>query len=172
MPPVACPTGPAVARRCPAREGTAIGATTALRTTLVQGLPLVALDLAEGGLAAEVLTALEGAGLVALPGFVGVELPRGARIAVHVVEDELRLVDEAEVVLLRAPRPGLDPGWSRRARELRGTMFVVTTGLDLAPLEGESDLVAALEVSARDGRALGAIVGMHDEPRRLPLVFG
>lgn len=147
-------------------------AATALRTTTVQGLPLVVLDLPDAGLAAEVRGALREAGLAPLPGFVGVELVRGARLAVHVLAEGLRLVDESEAVLLRAPRQGLDAGWSRRARELKGTMLVVTADLDLAPLEREEDLVAALDVTARDGRAIGAIVGMHDEPQRLPLLLG
>lgn len=158
------------ARRRPG--GRTIAAPTALRTTLVQGLPLVVLDLPDAGLAADVRVALRGAGLADLPGFVGVELARGARLAVHVLAEGLRVVDEAESILLRAPRGGVDAAWSRRARELRGTMLVVTTGLDLEPLEQEDDLVAALDVTARDGRAIGAIVGMHDEPQRLPLLFG
>lgn len=147
-------------------------AATALRTTTVQGLPLVVLDLPDAGLAAEVRGVLREAGLAPLLGFVGVELVRGARLAVHVLAEGLHLVDESEAVLLRAPRQGLDAGWSRRARELKGTMLVVTAGLDLAPLEREEDLVAALDVTARDGRAIGAIVGMHDEPQRLPLLLG
>ena len=130
------------------------------------------LDLPDLGLGGEVRGALRAAGLASLPGFVGVELPRGARLAVHVVADGLRLVDESEAVLLRAPRGGVDAAWSRRARGLRGTMLVVTSGLDLEPLEREEDLVAALDVTARDGRAIGAIVGMHDEPQRLPLLLG
>jgi len=154
------------------REGRAIDGPTALRTTLLGGLPLVVVDLPAAGVAVEVRSSLLGAGLARLPAFLGFELPRGARVAVHVVAEGLRVVDEAEVTLLRAPRSGVDADWVRRARELKGTMLVVTSGLDLAPLEGEGELAAGLDGAAREGHAIGAVVGFHDEPVRLPLLLG
>ena len=144
----------------------------ALRTLLVQGLPLVAADLPAHGRAPELGQRLEALGLMPLAAFVGAELPRGARLAVHVVASGLSLVGEDETTLLRAPRAGVDAAWLARARELRGTMLVVASGAALEDAGDEATLAAVLDDAARAGRAMGAIVGVHEEPRRLPLLVG
>jgi hypothetical protein len=149
----------------------------ALRTLTVQSMPLVVADVPDVGRGVDLRARLLDAGLTPLAGFVGVALPRGARVALHVTGGGLVLLDEDETTLLRAPRDGVDPAWLARARGLRGTMLVVTrsVGPGLADdgsdrAAAESAVVALLHASALDGRAIGAIVGVHEEPRRLPLL--
>lgn len=143
----------------------------ALRSLLAGGLPLLVASVTAHGRGPQLQAALADAGLTELPGFLGQELPRGAKVGFQLDRDELRLVDEREDALLRAPRPGLDDGWVRAAKRLKGTMLVVLGGghpdPDLAP-RGLADLVDA---RARDGLVLGAIIGVAEERPSLPLVF-
>jgi hypothetical protein len=115
--------------------------------------------------------ALTSAGLVALPGFLGVDLPKGARVGFTLDAQELRLVDEQDDTLLRAPRAGLDDAWLDAARRLRGTMTVVVDRLEVDGDAAPGTLAAELDTQARAGSALGAIVGVVEERPTLPLVF-
>jgi hypothetical protein len=143
-----------------------------VRTLLAGGLPLLLVLIGSGGQREERLReALTAAGLGSLPGFLGHDLPKGAKVGFVLEGEELRLVDERDDTLLRAPRHGLDPDWLEAARRLRGTMLVaLTDGLDdpeLAPRE----LAAAVDEHARAGAVLGAIVGVVEERPSLPLIF-
>jgi hypothetical protein len=143
-----------------------------VRFLLVRELPLLVASVPDEGRGPELYTALVERGLVELPAFLGVDLPRGVRVGFVVDGDELRLVDERDATLLRAPRAGVDPGWLEAARRLKGTMTVVLRDVDLDPDEAPRDLANRIEVEARQGRTLGAIVGLVEERPQLPLLFG
>jgi len=100
----------------------------ALRSLLAGGLPLLVASLTEHGRAPQLHAALADAGLEPLPGFIGHDLPRGAKVGFQLDTQELRLVDEREDTLLRARRDGLDGDWVAAAKRLRGTMVVVLSG--------------------------------------------
>lgn len=135
------------------------------------GQPLLVADLPDGPTATALETALEGAGLVRLPGFLGVDPPRGARVGLQLEGREVRLVDERDTTLLRLTRSGLAADWQRAAIARRGTVLAVARGLGVGPEVAPRELGAALETTARDGRLLVAVVGVHDRPPRLPLLF-
>lgn len=136
------------------------------------GQPLLVADLPDAPTSTALVATLGGAGLAVLPGFLGVDLPRGARVGVQLEGGEARLVDERDATLLRLTRAGLAEEWVTAARARRGTILVVAQGLGVGPDVAASALGAALETTARDGRLLGAIVGVHQRPGRLPLLFG
>ena len=142
-----------------------------VRFLLARELPLVIAATGSEGRGGEVLTLLLERGLVELPSFFGVDLPRGVRVAFHLGPDELRLLDERETVLLRAPRAAVDPDWQRAAKRLTGTMLVVLRDEELDPDQAPRALAEHTDVVARDGRALGAIVGVAEERQALPLLF-
>lgn len=142
-----------------------------LRLLMARTLPLAVAAVAEEGRGPQLLTLLEERGLVRLPAFFGVDLPRGVRVAFHLDVDELRLLDDQETVLLRAPRAGLDPQWVQAATRLTGTMLLVLEGAELDPDEAALAVAERAEDFARDGRALGAIVGVAEERRSLPLLL-
>ena len=96
------------------------------------------------------------------PGFASVFVLDGA---------ELRLVDEGDDTLLRAPREGVERDWVDSAVRLRGTMTVVVDGDAPDPGLTPGGLVAAVDDAAAHGRVVGAIVGVHLESTRLPLIF-
>jgi hypothetical protein len=143
-----------------------------VRFLLVRELPLLVASVPDEGRGPELYAALVERGLVELPAFLGVDLPRGVRVGFVVDGDELRLVDERDATLLRAPRGGVDPGWLEAARRLKGTMTVVLRDVDLDPDEAPRDLADRIEAEARQGRTLGAIVGLVEERPQLPLLFG
>lgn len=143
----------------------------ALRSLLAGGLPLLVASVTEHGRGPQLRAALADAGLTALPGFIGQELPRGAKVGFQLDREELRLVDEREDPLLRAPRPGLDDGWIQAATRLKGTMLVVISGEHPAPDLAPRALAELVDVRARAGDALGAIIGVAEERPSLPLVF-
>lgn len=142
-----------------------------VRFLLARDLPLVVAAVADEGRGTELLTALEERGLVALPGFFGVELPRGVRVAFHLDAEQLRLLDDRETVLLRAPRAEVDPDWVQAAKRLTGTMLLMLRDDELDPDEAPRELAERADIAARDGRALGAIVGVAEERQSLPLFF-
>ena len=135
------------------------------------GQPLLVADLPEGPTATALETALAGAGLVRLPGLLGVDLPRGARVGILLEGREARLVGERDTTLLRLPRPGLATDWQRAAIARRGTVLAVARGLGVGADAAPPELGAALETTARDGRLLAAVVGVSDRPPRLPMLF-
>ena len=143
----------------------------ALRSLLAGGLPLLVASLTEHGRAPQLHAALADAGLEPLPGFIGHDLPRGARVGFQLDTQELRLVDEREDTLLRARRDGLDGDWVAAAKRLRGTMVVVLSGGHPDPELAPRALAATVDERARAGQALGAIVGVAEERPSLPLVF-
>ncbi len=154
--------------------GTA-GATdgVALRTLVVGTMPLLVASAGELGRAADLREALVEAGLVRLERFLGIELPKGAKVGFVVSGEELRLLDERENVLLRAARDGLAEDWREVAARVRGTLFVVARDVDLRPEIAPSQLAAALDEEASGGEApvLGAIVGVVEERPTLPLLL-
>ena len=143
----------------------------ALRSLLAGGLPLLVASLTEHGRAPQLHAALADAGLEPLPGFIGHDLPRGAKVGFQLDGQELRLVDEREDTLLRARRDGLDGSWVTAAKRLRGTMVVVLSGGHPDPELAPRALAATVDERARAGQALGAIVGVAEERPSLPLVF-
>ncbi len=142
-----------------------------VRFLLARGLPLLVAAVGDEGRGAELATALLERGLVELPAFLGVSLPHGARVGFVVDDDELRLVDERETVLLRAPRAGVDAPWLEAALGLKGTMTVVVRDLDMDPDEPPRSLAERVDAGARDGRAIGAIVGVSEDRPTLPLWY-
>jgi hypothetical protein len=143
-----------------------------VRFLLVRGLPLIVASVPEEGRGPELYTALLERGLVELPSFLGVDLPRGVRVGFVVDGDQLRLVDERDDTLLRAPRAGVDPDWLAAAKRLKGTMAVVLRDVELDPDEAPRDLANRIDGQAKQGRSLGAIVGLVEERPQLPLLFG
>lgn len=143
----------------------------ALRSLLAGGLPLLVASVRARGRGPQLHTALADAGLAVLPGFIGQELPRGAKVGFLLDRDELRLVDEREDPLLRAPRPGLDGEWVQAAKRLKGTMLVVVSGGHPDPGLAPRALADLVDVRARDGQVLGAIIGVVEERPSLPLLF-
>ncbi len=143
----------------------------ALRTLAVNGLPLILVVVGGGTAARRLHTALVDAGLEPLDGLSGRELPKGARVGFVLDGAELRLVDEGDDTLLRAPREGVERDWVDAAVRLRGTMTVVVDGDAPDPGLTPGGLVAAVDDAAAHGRVVGAIVGVHLESTRLPLIF-
>ncbi len=143
----------------------------ALRSLLAGGLPLLVASVTTHGRGPQLHAALGDAGLTDLPGFIGHELPRGAKVGFLLDRDELRLVDEREDPLLRAPRPGLDDGWVQAAKRLKGTMLVVLSGGHPDPGLAPRALADLVDARARDGQVLGAIIGVVEERPNLPLLF-
>lgn len=143
----------------------------ALRSLRVGPMPLLVASVTAHGRGPLLLAALADADLPELEGFLGAELPRGAKVGFQLDGRELRLVDEREDALLRAPRGGLDAGWVEAAIRLKGTILVVLTGGHPDPELAPKDLAATVDLRARDGAARGAIVGVLEERTSLPLVF-
>lgn len=153
-------------------------ATTAhVRLEVLRGLPMMVVDL-EGPEPERPLTLEEGLfrtlverGLVVLPGFYGVDLPRGARVGVTLAEDECRVEDEDNTRLLAMPRDSVDPEWSAAAQRLRGTMLLVGRNLGVDPDQDLRELCDLLHERTAGGRVAGAIVGVAEPTTGLPL-FG
>ena len=143
-----------------------------VRFLVARGLPLVVAATPAEGRGSELLALLEQRGLVQLPSFFGVELPRGVRVAFHLDVDALKLLDDQETVLLRAPRAEVDDDWWAAAKRLTGTMLVVLRDEELDPDESPRSSAERTDAAARDGRALGAIVGVAEERQGLPLLLG
>jgi hypothetical protein len=142
-----------------------------LRFLVVQRLPLVVVGVGPDARGSALIDVLADRGLAVLPGFLGVDLPRGARVGFVLDANELRLVDERDEPILRAPRHGIDAGWAAAARRLKGTMVVVADVGDLDPDAAVPEVAVTVEQQARAGRVLGAIVGVVEERPRLPLLF-
>ncbi len=151
--------------------------TAAARFLLVRGLPLVVVDLETADpdtpalLADDLFRRVVDRGLVVLPRFFGVDLPRGARLGFTVTRDDLRLEDEQETTLLRVPRASLDPEWLRRALELKGTMVVVGRDLGIDPDQTPAEVADTIETATDAARVAGAIVGVAEPREGLPLIF-
>jgi hypothetical protein len=142
-----------------------------VRTLTPGGMPMLVVDLPRSPETMLVHEALVSGGLRVLPGLFGVDFPRGARVGLQLEGDEVRLLDESDTTLLRLTRSGLSPAWIERAVRMRGTMLVVVTAAAIETFDDERALGDALELQARDGEALGAIIGVHDRRPRLPLLF-
>lgn len=112
------------------------------------------------------------AGLLVLPGFYGVQLPKGARVGWTLTPEELRLEDEQENHLLRVPRDAVDPVWEAASLRLQGTMFCLGWHLGIDPDDTDKDTVDRLDEHARLGRLAGAVVGVAEPRTGLPLLFG
>jgi len=143
----------------------------AVRFLVLRGLPLLVAAVGDEGLGPQVRAALATRGVVQIPGFLGRELPRGARVGFLVDGDVLRLVDEDETQLLRAPRAGVDADWLAAARRLKGTMLLVLASEELIAEEPAAELAQRIEDLARVDRVQGAIVGVVEERPQLPLLF-
>ncbi len=154
-----------------ADPGGGSGDGVAMRTLVVGGLPLLVAVVGDHGRGPRLWSTLADAGLLELPAFIGFELPKGARVGFSLDADELKLKDESDDTLLRAPRPGLDEGWVDAARRLKGTMTVAISGAAPAPDLPGRDLAAVVDERARSGSAIGAIVGVIEERPGLPLIF-
>lgn len=111
-------------------------------------------------------------GLVQLPRFYDVELPRGVRVGLTLEPDRMRLEDDQETTLLRIPREGVGDEWVERALGLRGTMLCVGPGLSVGPDHDAHEVCDLLDLAAGAGRLAGAIVGVAEPAQGLPLIFG
>ncbi len=150
-------------------NGTSEG--VALRTLRVAGMPMVLAVLGDDHGSRTLGVELVNAGLAQIPGLVGHELPKGARVGFTLDASQLRLVDEQDNTLLRASRDGLDAEWVAEAVRMRGTMLVV---LDGEPPQADLDapaLIAELDAAAGRGEARAAVIGVYEEPTKLPLIF-
>jgi hypothetical protein len=134
-------------------------------------LPLLVASLPDEGRGPRLATALVESGMVELPRFLGVDLPRGVRVGFNLTAEALELVDEQDDTLLRAPRDAVDPAWIDAALRLKGTMLVACRHLELDPDESPRQLADRLDERARAGVALGAIVGVVEERPTLPLML-
>jgi len=143
----------------------------AIHTLLAGDLPLLVAGIAPSGRGPRLQAALRAAGLADLDRFLGVDLPRGAKVGFQVDAREVRLVDEREDVLLRAPRSGFDPGWCEAATRLKGTMMVALQGPAPGPELAPRRVAEVLDEQARAGVAIGAIVGVVAQRLGLPLLF-
>jgi hypothetical protein len=143
----------------------------ALRTLVVGRLPLLVADLGATDQADELHAALVERGLAPLTGFLGVELPKGARVGFVLDAAELRLVDDRDTAMLRAARDGVADDWIDAARRLKGTMTVVVRDLGGPPDEPAPEVVRRLDAAASAGGAIGAVVGMVEERPTLPLLL-
>jgi hypothetical protein len=135
-----------------------------------QNLPLLVAGLYEDARGPELATALVERGLVEIPRFLGVDLPRGAQLGFSLTSEELRLVDEDDNTLMRAPRESVDEAWLEQARRLRGTMFIAARELELDPDQAPRELAERVDERARAGAAMGGIVGFSEERPTLPLL--
>ncbi len=150
----------------------------AARFVLLRDLPLLVVDLTPPDDAAAPPTLREGLfrtllerGLVQLPRFYDVELPRGVRVGLTLEREQLRLEDDQETTLLRVPRTGVDPEWVDRALALRGTMLCVGPGIGVGPDHDAHEVCDLLDLAATAGRVAGAIVGVAEPAQGLPLLF-
>ncbi|MBW3658367.1 MAG: hypothetical protein KY457_06990 [Actinobacteria bacterium] len=150
----------------------------AARFLLVRGMPLVVVDLEPVDddvpplLADDLFRRLVDGGLLVLPRFLGLELPKGARVGFTVTADELVLEDEAETKLLRVPRGALERAWLDRALALKGTMLVVGRDLGIDPDQSGLAVAESVEAGCADRRVAGAVVGVAEPRTGLPLLFG
>lgn len=142
-----------------------------LRMLVVGGLPLLVAGVADDDPGRQLRERLGEAGLEQLDRFLGADLPRGARVGFVLDADELRLVDERDDALLRAPRAGVDDAWLAAARRLKGTMAVVASGLPVDATTPPDELARAVDDHARESDVIGAIVGVVEERPSLPLLF-
>jgi hypothetical protein len=146
------------------------------RFLVVREMPLAVIDL-EGDEPAmplvddNLLKRLVEAGLVMLPGFYGVDFPKGARMGWTLTREECRLEDERESRFLRVDRDRVDPLWADAALRLKGTMLLAGWHLGVGPDQPAKELCDVLDVAARSGRVAGAIVGVAEPREGLPLVF-
>lgn len=111
------------------------------------------------------------AGLLVLPGFYGVELPKGAKVGWMLDDQYLAMQDERETTLLRVPRAAVDPVWEAAALRLRGTMTVIGWNLGADPDQTPKELCDLLDEAAERRRLAGAIVGVAERKVGLPLFF-
>lgn len=147
------------------------GSGVGLRSLVIGSMPLLVAALDQGEPVERVRDALHDAGLERLPGFIGADLPKGAKVGFTVTGEEVRLVDERDDPLLRAPRDGFDPGWLEAATRMKGTLFVAASGVDPSPAVPPRELAQRLDAAASEGQVLGAIVGVVEERPTLPLLF-
>jgi hypothetical protein len=141
-----------------------------VRFLVVRSLPLLVAGLDEHDDGGRLADALVSRGLVEIPRFLGVDLPRGAQLGFSLTVTELRLVDEQDDTLMRAPRESVDEAWLEEARRLQGTMFVAVRGLELDPDQTPRELAHDLDAQAREGGVMGGIVGFAEERPTLPLL--
>lgn len=157
---------------------TAADTAAAARFLLVRGMPLVVVDLAPTDddvpplLADDLFRRLVDGGLLVLPRFLGLELPKGARVGFTLTADEVVLEDEDGTRLLRVPRAALERAWVERALALKGTMLVVGRDLGIDPDQTGLAVAEAVEAGCAEGRVAGAIVGVAEPRTGLPLLFG
>lgn len=152
----------------------------AARFVLLRHLPLLVVDLqppedpsqAPPTLREGLFRALLERGMVQLPRFYDVDLPRGVNVGLTIESDRMRLEDDQETTLLRVPREGVDPRWVERALALRGTMLCVGPGLGVGPDHDPHEVCDLLDLAAAGGRVAGAIVGVAEPKQGLPLLFG
>ena len=150
----------------------------AARFVLLRDLPLLVVDLTPPDDADQPPALREGLfrtllerGLVQLPRFYDVELPKGVRVGLTLEREQLRLEDDQETTLLRVPRAGVDRAWVDRALALRGTMLCVGHGIGVGPHHDPHEVCDLLDLAATAGRVAGAIVGVAEPAQGLPLLF-
>ncbi|MFT4745554.1 MAG: hypothetical protein ACI9OB_000227 [Nonlabens sp.] len=151
----------------------------AARFVLLRDLPLLIVDLEPPDdddptpplLREGLFRALTERGLVTLPRFYGVDLPRGVNIGLTIEREVIRLEDDAETTLLRIPRASVDRPWLDRAIKLKGTMLCVGPALGVNADQDEQALCDLLEIAANAGRVAGGIIGVAEPRFGLPMMF-
>lgn len=143
----------------------------AVRFLVVADMPMMVIGVGETPGDDALWTTLAMAGLTAVPGFYGVDFPRGAKVGFTVNSDYLRLEDEDSKGLLQVPRASVERAWLSAALRMRGTMLAVGRELDLDPDADDQSTCDELHTSAADERLRGAIVGVAEPRSILPLFF-
>lgn len=143
----------------------------AVRFLVVADMPMLVLGVGDGEADDRLWTMLATAGLTELPGFYGVDFPRGAAVGLTLTFEHLRLEDEQAQGLLQVPREVVDLDWLQAAKRLRGTMLSVGRELEMDPDADDQAVCDELHTSAHDGRLRGAIIGVAEPRGSLPLLF-
>ncbi len=151
----------------------------AARFLVVNEMPMLVLAMGDTEGDRELWRRLGVAGLPGIPGFYGVNFPRGAQIGFTLTFEHMRLEDDQAKGLLQIPRSSVDADWLITAKRLKGTMLAVALDLDLDPDASDKDVCDLLDARAREATESGrhdrdlraAIVGVAEPKEGLPLFF-
>lgn len=163
----------------PGADRPADAVSAAARFVLLRHLPMLVVDLQPPETVPDEPLALRQGlfrtllerGMVQLPRFYDVELPKGVRVGLTIEADQLRLEDDEETTLLRIPRDGVDQEWLDRALHLRGAMCCIGPALGVGPDQDPHEVCDLLDLAATDDRVAGAIIGVAEPAQGLPLLF-
>lgn len=153
--------------RAPAGPATGV----AVRFVVVADMPMIVLGVGTEPADDQLWTRLAMAGLMELPGFYGVDFPRGAKVGFTLTFEHLRLEDEDVNGLLQIPRASVGVDWLTAAQRLRGSMVAMGRNLELDPDVDDQAVCEELQACGAAGDLRGAIVGLAEPRTGLPLFF-